>query len=281
MRRTNISKKVLLLLLLAVANMVRGQNYECVLKTDSISWDSYHWELEGIMRDHVYVKNVGGEHLLYYCYGNYQVVGSIREENGRLWLTYSEDPNNEILVYDMNLDVGDEFNMKDSVTYVREVRYEYGRKIIVFDYESNRWFNEPLMFIEGVGRNIMTFDRFGDRDQSYLPCKYDGEELAYSTDNPHFENCEYITTAIPEVIDNPQLLKVYPNPAKDKIIVCTNALQSEPITIVLMDYSGLILKTMSCYGDNMVISTEGLIGGLYLVQVVSQQYVNYKRVIIL
>lgn len=280
MKRTNISKKVLFLLLLAAANMVRGQKYEYVLKTDSTSWDSYHWELEGIMRDHAFVKKVGNEHLLYYSYGNYQIVGRIREENGRLWLTYSEDPNNQILVYDMNLEVGDEFNMKDSVTYVREIRYEYGRKIIVFDYKSNRWFNEPLMFIEGVGRNFMTFDRFGDRDQSYLPCKYDGEDLTYSTDNSHFENCEFITTSTPEFIDKPQLL-IYPNPAKDKIIVCTDALQNEPITIVLMDYSGLILKTLSCYGDKMVISTEGLIGGLYLVQMIGQQCVNYKRIIIL
>ena len=71
MKRTNISKKVLLLLLLAAANMVRGQKYEYVLKTDSTSWDSFHWELEGIMRDHAFVKKVGNEHLLYYSYGNY------------------------------------------------------------------------------------------------------------------------------------------------------------------------------------------------------------------
>lgn len=281
---------VLFLLLLAVVSKVeiRAQNitYEKILKTDSTSWVSYHRELFGPMKDCAYVKNSGDSHLLYIIYGigyltEEYFVGNLREEDGRLWITYSENPDNEYLLMDMNLEVGDEFvfDMDNNITAnVSEIRYENDRKIIVFDQTSVFWFDEPFMFIEGVGRNIMTFDRYGGPDRHYQSCKYDDQELVFSTSNLHFENCEYQTTSVDNFSDNS--LMIYPNPAKDFFTVSLNN-SHEPFVINIFNSNGALVKTAQGYCDKTKITSEQLENGLYLLEVIYCNQLIHKKIIIL
>ena len=160
------NKTILLLLLLTIVfGNLQAQTYENVLKADSTSWISWHRELEYTMRHVIFVKQTNGIYNLYIStsLGNYTdtyFVGTLREDDGRLWITYQDLPNNEYLLMDMNLEVGDEFAFdiyNNNVGTVSEIRYENGRKIIVFDRVSNKWYQENLMFVEGIGRNIIGF----------------------------------------------------------------------------------------------------------------------------
>lgn len=286
----HIVKKVLFFLLIAVVGKVeiRAQNdtYEKILKTDSTSWVSYHRELFGPMKDCAYVKNSGDSHLLYIIYGigyltEEYFVGNLREEDGRLWITYSEDPDNEYLLMDMNLEVGDEFvfDMYNNITAnVIEIRYENGRKIIVFDQTSVFWFDEPFMFIEGVGRNVMTFDSYGGADRHYQSCKFDNEELIYSTDNQNFENCEYQTLSVNSFSEK-NTLEIYPIPAQDEFVV--NLFDShEPYIISIFNSNGVLVKTEQCNKGKNTFSSENLKNGIYIVKAFISNKVLYNKLVI-
>ncbi len=282
--------KTLFFLLLAIITRgnVTAQNdtYEKILKTDSTSWISYHWELFGPMKDCAYVKNSGDSHLLYFIYGigyltEVYFVGNLREENGRLWITYSEDPDNEYLLMDMNLEVGDEFvfDMYNNITAnVIEIRYENGRKIIVFDQTSVFWFDEPFMFIEGVGRNVMTFDSYGGADRHYQSCKFDNEEQIYSTDNQNFENCEYQTLSV-NAFSKKDTFEVYPIPAQDEFVV--NLFDShEPYIISIFNSNGVLVKAEQCNKGKNTFSSENLKNGIYIVKAIISNKVLYNKLVI-
>ena len=106
MKIRNYTKtSVFLLLLLLAAGGAMGQDYEKILKSDSTSWITCHLELEFKTEGLAYVNNK--DSLLYYNdYGSadYYCVGRLREENGKLWITYSEHPSEEVLLVDMDLE---------------------------------------------------------------------------------------------------------------------------------------------------------------------------------
>ena len=268
------NKTVLLLLLLTIVfGNLQAQTYENVLKADSTSWISWHRELEYTMKDLAYVKNVNGINYLYFAFafddpGFFypNLVGTLRESDGQLWITYTNDPGNEYLIMDMNLEVGDEF-VFDSFNYtgtVVETRYENGRKIIVFDRPSYNWYREPIMFIEGVGRNIMSWEQYGDWDYSYQSCKYDSQELVYSTQNTHFRDCEIITDFTYEHLGDNQGIEVYPNPIKNTVnIAFPDGAGCQSVEIYAID--GRLVKQ---HGFNLgTIDVSGLNSGVYVMKV--------------
>ena len=268
------NKTVLLLLLLTIVfGNLQAQTYENVLKADSTSWISWHRELEYTMKDLAYVKNVNGINYLYFAFafddpGFFypNLVGTLRESDGQLWITYTNDSGNEYLIMDMNLEVGDEF-VFDSFNYtgtVVETRYENGRKIIVFDRPSYNWYREPIMFIEGVGRNIMSWEQYGDWDYSYQSCKYDSQELVYSTQNTHFRDCEIITDYTDEHFGGNQGIEVYPNPAQNTVsITFSDGIDCQSVEIYAID--GRLLKSQSSNCETVNISS--LESGVYVMKV--------------
>lgn len=290
--KNTISKKtsfaVLALLVMFLSNFSYAQNYENVIKADSTSWISYHRELEYTMKDLAFVKSINGTNYLYFSFGiDYfytpYLVGTIREDNGRLWITYTEDPSNEILIMDMNLEVGDVFTFDSNnniIGTVVEVRHDNGRKIIVFDRPSYNWYQEPIMFIEGVGRNMMTWEQYGDWDYNYQSCKFDNQELAYSTSNEHFRDCEYITDWIDEFSTDNQYIDVFPNPARTEVIVSINKTLKESYIINVFNYSGALVKTMYGNGEKTIIPINDMGNGVYFIKVIMQNHELYKELLI-
>ncbi len=252
---------------------LQAQTYENVLKADSTSWISWHRELEYTMKDLAYVKNIYGINYLYFTFAfdypglSYPfLVGTLRETDGQLWITYADDPNNEYLIMDMNLEVGDEFvfNPYNYTGTVVETRYENGRKIIVFDRPSYNWYREPIMFIEGVGRNIMSWEQYGDWDYSYQSCKYDSQELVYSTQNTHFRDCEIITDYTDEHLVGNQDIEVYPNPAQNTVsITFSDGIDCQSVEIYALD--GRMLKSQISNLETVDVSK--LNAGIYILKV--------------
>ncbi len=266
------NKTILLLLLLTIVfGNLQAQTYENVLKADSTSWISWHRELEYTMRHVIFVKQTNGIYNLYIStsLGNYTdtyFVGTLREDDGRLWITYQDLPNNEYLLMDMNLEVGDEFAFdiyNNNVGTVSEIRYENGRKIIVFDRVSNKWYQENLMFVEGIGRNIIGFLHY-DHDQFYQSCKFDGRELAYSTQNTHFRDCEIITDYTDEHLVGNQDIEVYPNPAQNTVsITFSDGIDCQSVEIYAID--GRLLQSQSSNFETVNMSS--LESGIYILKV--------------
>jgi hypothetical protein len=281
-------KKSLLTIVVVLFGMASGiiqaQTYENVLKADSTSWISWHRELEYTMRHVIYVKQTNGINNLYistslgYSTDTY-FVGTLREDDGRLWITYPDFPNNEYLLMDMNLEVGDEFAFdvyNNIIGTVSEIRYENGHKIIVFGRVSYKWYQEPLMFIEGVGRNIIGFLHF-DHDQFYQSCKFDGQELAYSTPNTHFRDCEIITDDTYEHFGSNQWIEVYPNPCHDVIHII---LDDKNNNIFIYDNQGVMVSQFkNIVGSSFDIDMSDCQEGLYLLKLVNDSNVITFRII--
>ena len=262
---------VLFSVLFAAAGMLKAQNYEKVLKTDSTSWISYHRELESSIKDLAFVKSINDTNYLYFAFGidysyDPSFVGTLREDDGRLWITYADNPDNEYLLMDMNLEVGDEFvfDEENNITgTVVEVVYENGRKIVVFDRVSYRWFQEPCMFIEGVGRNIMGFQQFDDYDRSYQSCKYDDQEIAYSTTNTHFMECEFVTDVVNENAKDVNQIEIYPNPANGKVII--EGIEAAEVQIY--NAIGQCMASVTGKGEPLTIDISNLPAGVYFVNI--------------
>ena len=260
---------MLLMTTLGLVN-IQAQTYENVLKADSTSWISWHRELEFTMRHVIFVKQTNGINNLYIStsWGNYTdtyFVGTLREDDGRLWITYQDLPNNEYLLMDMNLEVGDEFAFdiyNNNVGTVSEIRYENGRKIIVFDRVSHKWYQENLMFVEGIGRNIIGF-LYYDHDQFYQSCKFDGRELAYSTPNTHFRDCEIITDYIAENWGDKQGIEVFPNPAQNTVsIAFPDGAGCQSVEIYALD--GRLVQSQNSNCETVDISN--LESGVYILK---------------
>lgn len=283
------NKTVLLLLLITlVFGNLQAQTYENVLKADSTSWISWHRELEYTMKDLAYVKNIYGINYLYFTFAfdypglSYPfLVGTLRETDGQLWITYADDPNNEYLIMDMNLEVGDEFvfNPYNYTGTVVETRYENGRKIIVFDRPSYNWYQEPIMFIEGIGCNIMSWEQNGGWDYSYQSCKFDGQELAYSTPNTHFRDCEIITDDTEDNMVDNQEVEVYPNPAKTEVVISINK-NEKLFDIKIFNVNGTMVKSMTSNREKIVIPINDLSSGTYIIKVTTIEQELYKEFLI-
>lgn len=284
------TKRILLFLCLSImtiiANNMHAQIYEKVLKVDSTSWITYHRELEYTMKDLAYCKSINGTNYLCFAFGfdwSYpSLVGTLREDDGRLWVTYTDDPDNEVLIMDMNLEIGDKFVFdayNNIIGTVVEVRHENGRKIIVFDRPSNNWYQEPIMFIEGVGRNIMSWEQYGDWDYSYQSCKYDSQELVYSTQNTHFRDCEIITDFTYEHLVGNQDIEVYPNPAKNEVVININ--NNEALfAIQVFNVNGVLVKSMTSIVEKTVIPINDLRSGTYIIKVTTHEQELYKEFLI-
>ena len=285
MKNYNLKAKALLLLLLMAAGAVKGQDYEKILKSDSTSWITYHLELETKEEGYAFVNK--RDSLLYYDpygYGYpdyYYCVGRMREDDGRLWITYSEHPSEEILLMDMNLEEGEDFLVTPyHVARVVETSYENGRKVIVFDFVSPFWGGEPLKFIEGVGRNYMDFEWYGDIDRSYQSCKYDGDELVYSTANPLFDGCRIDNTSIEELSNEDETVEVYPNPASDEVSIRFSCLQETPIEIIVLDLFGKVVKSIPVMSNVASLTVSDLRKGIYGIKVVYQNRVLTEKLLI-
>ena len=125
-----------------------------------------------------------------------------------------------------------------------------------------------MKFIEGVGRNYTIFEWYDDIDKNYQSCKYDGDELVYSTNNPLFEDCKYDNASVGELSDENKVMKIYPNPASEMIHIEG----IEAVEIQVYNALGQVVKTV--LGTNE-IDLSGLVEGVYLVRIMDADGENH------
>jgi hypothetical protein len=199
-----------------------AQPYQKVLETDSTSWDVAMKELFGNFMATLYTVPTADtlyhELFLQGIYPLPMYSGKIREDagSGKLWFVPPGETEDEYLIMDLSLNEGDTFYLPlGSVLtpiVAENIFYLEGRKYIEFDFST--YWDEPLRFIEGIGRNI-SMNNFWLGDFSYVACKYDSGEQVYVNSNPHFIGCELDPTGTGEI--QKQKVILHYNPDTDQL----------------------------------------------------------------
>jgi hypothetical protein len=263
-------KLQLIAVLLSATLMAGGQPFTPVISSDSTTWDIAWKELFGNVMGRLYtvVSKDSTYYDLYFDFfgSNAEYVGKIREDAniGKIWYT-PPDYTDEFLIMDLSLSIGDTFELPVFNTttpiVVIDVYYIDQRKYIEFDYQTE-W-NEPLRFIEGIGRNI-ALHQFWLIGFSYVACKYNSGELVYINSNPNFNQCELDPTGLETVQEN--LVKVHPNPIGDLLYITFAEPDCRNMDISIFNINGIEVYRNKAQA-NQVIDLATFQKGLYLIQI--------------
>ena len=187
---------------------------------------------------------------------------------GRLYRYFPMHDEEEVLLCDMSLEVGDSFNVSDQwgthTVVVESVSFENERKVIVFE----NTYEDGLAFYEGVFPSyypIGFMDYWGC--DSYLLCEYkDGEQVF---ENPQYGTCFIYQTSVQE--QDQQIVSLYPNPAKGEVLIeCI-----EPIEV----------KVYNALGQLVIESKENVIdlsvqrAGIYILKVITPSGVVTRQIV--
>ena len=74
--------------------------------------------------------------------------------------------------------------------------------------------------------------------------------------------------------------KIYPNPAKDKLIIETNQSQNLEIIFKIIDVSGKVLLSKILYQNNNSIDISMLNNGIYIVELLTSKNISKQKILI-
>ena len=212
--------------------------------------------------------------------GNNQFIGKIRtnETNSKLYFI-EPDSTTELLIMDLDLAVGDSFNIKtyynqNRIIYVDSV-YEFNRKKhIQFDELAGISNGTKKMFIEGVGTN------WGfESDYTYLiVCKYDDLIQTYSFENEYIKDCSFKNVNINNYIwkDN---IKIYPNPAFEQIIINISETLTEDIYLSIYNTLGVKVLNKTLSDSETVLNLSHFSTGLYYFKFQTSNTMTIKKIV--
>jgi len=191
--------------------------------------------------------------------------------SGKLWFYDPHYFTNEILVMDLELKVGDTFELYDNnaIATVTDIYYENNKKIIETDYTMDylNWVQYNLRFIEGIGPNTGPFlqTKYG----ALLLCMYKDEEHIYTNTemngNEYFEgDCNINYVGIPvKKIEKAIRISI----AADEIKIHTTDYFKG--TVNLISASGKSIYSQNIYSDKLIkVPTGGIAQGIYIVRLV-------------
>ncbi len=211
------------------------------------------------------------------------LVGLMREDSlsSKAWF-YGSNDTAERLIMDLDLNVGDTFDISSPFFYYSEedlaivdsVTTWNGRKVITFSGKFGGGFiSQRLKFIEGVGPNAslmyLTNEQF---NLALLTCeKYENEVPVFKY-FPGLNDCLQGGGAVDEVSDrNP--IDIFPNPFDNEITIKGNSGYSG-IQFQLYDINGKRLFNSHVSANN-IIDLAGLSSGIYFYSLQLQN--GFKR----
>ena len=273
-----MKRHLLILAAMLVCGTMQAQDYESYFGADSTRLNVFEqcidWGSTGCLEintaDTVHVNGHDYLQAIPRGFSDYFEL-YLREETatGRLYRYCPVFDEEEVLLCDMTLTVGDTFEYTDEwETYqavVESVSFENGRKVIRFapinDYQSH----DVLTFREGIFPNNYPI---GFMDYYYcennLLCEYkDGEQVF---ENPEYNTCYISQTSVQE--QDLQQVSLYPNPAKETVLI-EGAKASE---VQLYNALGQLVKTVR---DTNEITVADLPQGVYLLRITDTNGIVY------
>ena len=234
-----------------------------------------------------------------YSINNYTKYIRESEDRSKLYFRTSES-NNEMLIMDLNLEVGDTVDTEtwkwDGINYtnskiiVDSVYYYDGRKhirtncYISFSYDYRFTYYDTLQFVEGVGPTFgimyvpcLMLPRH-EWFMLSLTCYYRDNILEYdrvSNSHPYYDCYIFWSIGINKVDDINVAL--FPNPTKDKFHITD--LMNEEHTIQIISPIGAIIKTIKTLGPEIEIDLNGLPNGVYNIKISNSNGTITKKII--
>jgi hypothetical protein len=147
----------------------------------------------------------------------------VREDSsvGKVWY-YDTQLASEILLADMNLALGDSFQIHNVQYPVDSVYYFDGRKHIrlkKYKYACSIDSSNQLTFIEGIGTNTGFYYDQADFDNEFLLCYTKDTTTAQIFEEmnlPYVDTCDFCASGTLN-LEISASLTIYPNPFSDKI----------------------------------------------------------------
>ncbi len=277
---------VLLVILNISLQKLTAQEYKEVIKSDNSVWRIAHKQLSGNFIDTLYAAIQIGDYIevLYkgtMFNGESKYVGKFRSslDNSKLWYI-PPDKTVEILVFDLSLKMGDEFNFGTYTAKVDSVFYLDSLKYIEFDISTD-W-NEKVRFIEGVGPNlslIWAWETSGILSP-FCVCKYEDSIEVYVNKNQNFINCDLNTTNS-EYFAATDLIKISPNPIQDIFEIRINSIENySKVELQIINSSNKILFKKRLIDNRTNINISGFSSGIYFVLIrFNQKNQNFTKII--
>ncbi len=233
-----------------------------------------------ILNEEVFVKifevgieyyGLGTEDYTESLFTNPSVLAYLRSEGMKIY-KWDEYLNIKELLYDFNVNVGEQFNLSSNISsaspIVESISYitlgGYDRKVITIA----GWSSPEGVYIEGVGhmRGLWHPNAVQLDFQTYLICfSVNGESYYVNTEEstwliPSTENCEFVlsTTELPN-----RKISIYPNPTHYNLIIES---KSQIASIEISDFTGRVLVKTIPNASRTNLNIESFATGYYFVK---------------
>jgi hypothetical protein len=222
---------------------------------------------------------IGGDTLIteklyskIYIDNSFQYEYIREDENNNVY--YASDYSEEYLIYNFNLNAGDEITLKNmwgyeyiwTVENVETIYFaEKNRKRITLFLDEGGLRN---YWIEGIGSTLglLFSGNFAYDFSTDLLCFYQNDEMLYS--NPDWSSCNVSVS----IAENKYKFNVFPNPTNDYINIETTE-QIESLTIY--DLTGRVIKSE----NTKIVDLSMLKAGIYFLNIKTNND-NFTKTII-
>lgn len=229
----------------------------------------------------IYINGVSFPHYLEppsYWGSSYQ--GCYRNDIANkkvFYIPYWDTQNEEVLLYDFNLEIGDTIqtyltldvdpeNLKivesiDSIL-ISSVNNTYAKRYKISDYMLD------LYIIEGVGSMGGVVDPILDGfEYSNDVICFQNDADGLNWDNGGNFSCDIISV-IPEIVSRKEEMIISPNPAQNKIdVVLPKAIDLSNAIIYFYQINGHLLKPIKMNSSSTSINIENFKSGIYLIEI--------------
>ena len=268
------------LLLMAGGVTMQAQEYESYFGADSTRLNVLQYCIDWVTTGYMEINTADTVHINGHDYLHATPRGFFfenaelyfREETatGRLYRYFPMIDEEEVLLCDMSLTVGDTFYQISNwgmahPSVVESVSFENGRKVIRFALPVYPW-HDALTFREGIFPNNFPIGYLDYFDcENNLLCEYkDGEQVF---ENPEYNTCYIDETSVQE--QDLQHISLYPNPAKETVLI-EGAKAAE---VQVYNVFGQLVKTVK---DSHEINMAGLPQGVYLLRIADTEGRSHK-----
>ncbi|MBI4647899.1 MAG: T9SS type A sorting domain-containing protein [Bacteroidia bacterium] len=217
-------------------------------------------------------------------------IGFIRENTEKKIFYKSKLSNEEGLLYDFNVEIGDTINVIN--TFLNNLFHP----LIVLNIDSiliNNVYRKRISFTnsfnneswtEGIGSTLGILNSsFADTSGcSYeLICHLENDSLLYL--NPNYSSCNIldITNSIKKKLNNKNIFKIYPNPITENSVIISGL--NNKALMKVYNINGKIIKTYKIQGNQTInIGRDKFSSGFYFYKVImDNQLITCGKFIIL
>jgi len=250
------------------------QQYQPIFGNETTQWVITNRGVipEAVWMDTILTRTMEAEYKILEYKGKWSGdMGKIRtnETNSKLYLIKPGSAS-ELLIMDLDLSVGDAFNIKMEYDVNRTI---YVDSVYMLDGKKHIQFNQTIgtstppgeikrMFIEGVGPN------WGFSEDPYLiVCKYNDFDQIYSFENEYIKDCNFLQDIGNSIDINDHVtkneIKIHPNPVLEYVVINIPEMSPENVHLTVYNTSGMRILSRTLTDFETVLDLSHFPNGFY------------------